>query len=578
MSPPVSITREGKHNVHKIVANLRIWQKCLLPLALLATVSGSVALYMSASMSHISGEYAALLAQDAKSALWAARANTTLVDTGRMGWRVLSEPTPDRKAAVAIELSKARDEYDTRMRTVRSGIIDADLLATLSKVDRNFEAVFGAATEAGRLSISGDHDAAVRVMVEKYTQPFAAARSDMRTVMDKLSMDLNRRSMEVSAQSGMVSYLSLLIAAATTVISATLGIWIVVSGLVRPVRLLTGAMTRLADRDWSAEVPGVGRKDELGAMAKAVETFKTNGQEADRLAAEQQAERAMKERRAARLDQLTQAFEAKVGQMVDLLSSAATELQATAQSMNAIADESTQRTTAVAAAAEQASHNVQTVAVAAEELATSIAEINRQVCQSARITAETVDVSRRTDEVVRALADGSQKIGDVVRLISDIAGRTNLLALNATIEAARAGDAGKGFAVVASEVKGLAAQTAKATEQISQQMSQMQIATQEAVNSIRAIGTKIMEVSAIATAIGAAMEEQGSATQEIARNVQQAAQGTQEVTTNIAGVTEGAGNTGSAATQVLSAAEDLSRQAAGLSSEVGLYIAGVKAA
>jgi methyl-accepting chemotaxis protein len=354
---------------------------------------------------------------------------------------------------------------------------------------------------------------------------------------------------------------------------------LITSSTVRPIRLLTAVTTRLADSDWATEVPGTERADELGTMAKAVAVFKTNGMEAERLRAEQGELRKQAEiDRRRSMHELADAFESKVGGLVATLSSAATELQATAQSMTGVARETTRQTTTVATAAEQASVNVQTVAAAAEELASSIDEISRQVMQSTKIAGQAVEDAKHTDAVVRALAEGAQKIGEVVSLISHIAGQTNLLALNATIEAARAGDAGKGFAVVASEVKGLAAQTAKATEQISQQVAEMQSATKEAVNSIQGIGARISEVSEIAAAIATAIQGQGTATQEIARNIQQAAAGTREVTTNIAGVSEGANSAGTAANHVLGAANDLTRQAEQLSSEVGQLVAGVKGA
>jgi methyl-accepting chemotaxis protein len=345
-----------------------------------------------------------------------------------------------------------------------------------------------------------------------------------------------------------------------------------------PIRLLTGAMTRLAGSDWSTEVPLIARRDELGEMAKTVAVFKTNGIAATRLAAEVAEQGAARDRRAERLNALTLAFETKSGELVGRVSSAATELQATAESMTGTAGQTTQQATGVAAAAEEASANVQTVAAAAEQLASSIGEISRQVAQSAKVAGKALDDARHTDAVVQALADSAQKIGEVVGLISNIAGQTNLLALNATIEAARAGDAGKGFAVVASEVKNLATQTGKATDDISRQISQIQSATKEAVESIRGIGTTISEISEIAATIAAAVEEQGAATQEIARNVQQAACGTQEVSSNIVGVSQGANDTGTAASRVLGAAGDLSRQAEQLRSEVGGYISGVKAA
>jgi methyl-accepting chemotaxis protein len=349
-------------------------------------------------------------------------------------------------------------------------------------------------------------------------------------------------------------------------------------GILRPLMGMTTAMTRLAAGDHAVEIPARGDTDEIGDMARAVEVFKQNGIEAARLVAEQETERAAKEQRTARIDALTRTFEAKAGELVGLVSTAATELQSTAQSMTQTAGETNRQATGVAAAAAEASANVQTVAVASEELASSIAEISRQVAQSAKIAGRAKDDAERTDAVVHALAAGAQKIGEVVGLISNIAGQTNLLALNATIEAARAGDAGKGFAVVASEVKSLATQTAKATEDIARQIAQIQSATKEAVESIRGIGATIGEISEIAAAIAAAVEEQGSATQEIARNVQQAAAGTQEVNSNISGVSAGANETGAAASQVLGAAGELSRQAEQLRGEVGQYIAGVKAA
>ena len=355
--------------------------------------------------------------------------------------------------------------------------------------------------------------------------------------------------------------------------------WLIARGITRPVSAITRAMSELSTGRWDTAIPGVDRRDELGVMAGAVAVFKKNGEETQRLRhAQADHEQRVNTERRASMQALAAEFEAKVGQLIAQVSASAIELQATAGSMSETAGQTTQRAATVAAAAEQAGANVQTVAGAAEELSSSISEIARQVAQSTRIAGKAVEDTRRTDGVVRVLADGAQKIGEVVNLISTIANQTNLLALNATIEAARAGDAGKGFAVVASEVKALASQTARATENIGQQITQIQAATQEAVASIQAIGSTIAEVSAIAASIAAAVEQQGAATQEIARNVQQAASGTAEVTLNIVRVNEGATETGAAASQVLGAASELSRRAEQLSSETSHFIAGVKAA
>jgi methyl-accepting chemotaxis protein len=349
-------------------------------------------------------------------------------------------------------------------------------------------------------------------------------------------------------------------------------------GIAKPIVRMTTAMKRLAEGDKSIAVPGLGRKDEIGAMAAAVQVFKETAIEAERLAARQAEEQAARVHRAQRLEELARSFEARVGNLTQALGQAAVEMEATAQSMSATAEQTNRQSIAVAAASDQATTNVQTVAAAADELASSIKEISRQVTQSSLIAGKAVEDAGRTDATVRALAGGAQRIGEIVNLINDIASRTNLLALNATIEAARAGDAGKGFAVVASEVKSLASQTAKATEEIAGQITQIQEATKGAVAAIQVIGKTITEISEIATAIAAAVEEQMAATQEIARNVQQAALGTEEVSRNIGGVKQAATETGEAAGQVLSAARGLSGHSHELAEQVNAFLADVKAA
>ena len=321
------------------------------------------------------------------------------------------------------------------------------------------------------------------------------------------------------------------------------------------------------------------RGDEIGRMAETLEMLRQTALtartlEAEQIATKQQGENEKREALIALADR----FDASVGRLVGMMASGSTELETTAQSMTGTAERTNQQATVVSTAAAEASARVQTVATAAEELSTSISEISRQVAQSTKITDRAVENARRTDTIVRALADGAQQIEHVAELISSIAGQTNLLALNATIEAARAGEAGRGFAVVASEVKSLASQTAEATKEIGTRISQIQGATKEAVEAIQGITATIEEVSAIATTIGSAIEEQGAATAEIARNVTQTAQATQEVTANIGGVSTAAHETGGAASLVLTAASNLSKQAEQLSGEVNVFLAGVRAA
>ena len=355
--------------------------------------------------------------------------------------------------------------------------------------------------------------------------------------------------------------------------------WVIGTGISRPIVKMTAAMDELAKGNKDIEIPAQDHKDEVGQMAAAVQVFKDNAIETERLKVEQEAakERAEQEKRMA-MHKLADDFEAGVGHIVDSVSSAATEMQSTAGSMSATAEETSSQATTVASAAEQSSANVQTVAAASEELSSSIAEIARQVQNQSAMAGQAADAAQTSDRQVKSLADQAQGIGEVVELITSIAEQTNLLALNATIEAARAGDAGKGFAVVASEVKNLANQTAKATEQIAGQIKAIQEQTGSTVDAITVINDKIDAMKEISAAVAAAIEEQNAATQEIGRNAQEAAAGTQQVSGSIVGVNQAAAESGSSANEVLTAAGELSQQATQLSSQVRKFIEQVRVA
>src|SRR6202158_3060172 len=351
-------------------------------------------------------------------------------------------------------------------------------------------------------------------------------------------------------------------------------------GIARPMTRLNSALGEMAGGNLDIVIPGANRGDEIGDLAKTVTVIRENDEQKARDEAEAKIkqDQVAAQRRKADMIRLADDFESAVGEIVETVSSASTELEASASTLTSSANRAQELTTMVAAASEEASTNVQSVASATEEMASSVNEISRQVQESARMANEAVDQARKTNDRVSQLSKAAARIGDVVELINTIAGQTNLLALNATIEAARAGEAGRGFAIVASEVKALAEQTAKATGEIGTQITGIQAATQESVNAIKEISGTIEKLSEISSTIAAAVEEQGAATQEISRNVQQAAQGTQQVSSNITDVQRGASETGSASSQVPSAAQSLSSDSNRLKLEVGKFLDSVRAA
>jgi methyl-accepting chemotaxis protein len=398
----------------------------------------------------------------------------------------------------------------------------------------------------------------------------------------KKDIDLNNTGADKAANDAADNYSS-----AFEMLAAILGFAIVVGVgvgiyLIRDVSSgiasIVTPMQALGKGDLTAQVPHQGETTEIGAMADTLQVFK------EALIAKKAADEAAaldadaKIERGRRVDSITRDFESMIGGIVETVSSASAQLEASASTLTSTADRARELTTAVAAASEEASTNVQSVASATEEMASSVNEISRQVQESARMAGAAVDQARVTTDRVSELSKAASRIGDVVELINNIAGQTNLLALNATIEAARAGEAGRGFAVVASEVKALAEQTAKATGEIGQQITGIQAATQDSVGAIKEISGTIEKLSEISSTIAAAVEEQGAATQEISRNVQQAAQGTQQVSANITDVQRGAGETGSASSQVLAAAQSLSTDSNRLKLEVGKFLSSVRAA
>jgi methyl-accepting chemotaxis protein len=504
-------------------------------------------------------------------------------------------------------------EYAGRERAMIAAAIDSgsvitpDLLKNLSGFRGHLEEAWSQVQAyAGSGSAAPQIVEAARAVEQKFFQSFEAVRQSVynagiagsaypidgptwvgeaTTAIDQL-IELSTVASEVaselaseSSDKGQWSFTLYCILLVSCLAIGTLAFWVAIWRVAKPIGAMTDAMTKLAKGDLTVEVPGTQRHDEIGEMAHSVQVFKDNAAEAERLRREQkEAEaRAEAEKRKA-MAELADKFSADVGAVVEAVTAASTQLETTAQSMSAVAEQTSQQSGAVASAAQQSAANVQTVSSATEELSSSSQEIGSQVSESAKIARTAVDEIAGANQQVLGLAEAAEKIGGVIDLIQDIAAQTNLLALNATIEAARAGEAGKGFAVVAQEVKSLAMQTAKATGEIGEHIVRVQAETKEAVTAIGSIGSTISRIDEIAASIASAVEEQIAATGEISRNVQEAANGTHEVTQNISGVSDGAQQTGAAATQMLSAVRNLSKQGATLRDKVDRFLADVRAA
>jgi methyl-accepting chemotaxis protein len=559
--------------------NIAIIAKIAVPATIVAIVSIGIVLYASLAVTRLSDTAAALV-----------DGNATRVQL------VLQAESAFNNAAISEKnvILSADDEKVAKGHIELYGKATA---ATLEAISR-FEAITPAAEQRGlidtfRTAVGDRREASAKVfelalagkMKEAfdYSRGVAAKHRQIAIAAVGKLIAVNVEQMQAARNAGVAMAAQtrawLVVGAAAGLVCAfgILG-WIALFQISRPLASMTGEMTKLANGDLTIQIDGAERADEVGGLARSLQVFKENAITARRLEAEQHEQQAQKERRQLAVEGYIAVFDEQVSEALDTLSAASTEMHATAGSMSATAVETGRQATAVTVASDQASTNVQTVAAATEQLHASTNEISRQVTQSAEFASTAVIEAERTNATIQGLAETAQKIGDVVSLIQNIASQTNLLALNATIEAARAGEAGRGFAVVASEVKALANQTAKATEDISTQIAAIQGETGLAVDAIKAIGGTIRKMNEIASAIAAAVEEQGAATRDISHNIQLVAQGTSSVATNIAGVNEAVEETGNAAAEVLTAADDLSRQADKLRANVNGFLDKIRAA
>ncbi|MDB5574417.1 MAG: putative methyl-accepting chemotaxis protein [Tardiphaga sp.] len=565
------------------LARFKIITKFLAVILLMASIAGTVAFLGISSMKAMNDQATEMLGASNRS-LMAARLNRNVVSLNRAEFELALDPRPENRDAVLRSVEKELKEYEERYAGV-SQTKDERARALMPEIKAQF-GVYRASMDKLFKLASAVKDSKMTEETERLRDAAHESRQLAEALLAKIRVSANlinertdRLAKESSELYQSASQTMMLISVVGVLLGLVLGFLIGQYGIVKPIQSIVALLKSLAAGNFDQEIKGTERKDEVGDIAKTALVFKENGLEKIRMEAEQkELETFTAAQRKRDMIKLADDFENAVGEIINTVSSASTELEASATSLTTTAERSQKIAIVVAAASEEASANVQSVAAATEEMSSTVNEIGRQVQESARIASEAVEQARATNARVGELSEAAARIGDVVELITIIAGQTNLLALNATIEAARAGDAGRGFAVVASEVKALAEQTAKATGEISQQIAGIQNATGFSVTAIKEIGNTIGKMSEIAAAIAAAVEEQGTATQEIARNVQQAAQGTQEVSSNIVDVQRGTSETGSASSQVLSAAQLLSQDSNKLKLEVGRFLSTVRAA
>ena len=557
--------------------NISMLGKVLVLLTLMALVAVGAVVFSSTQMTQISKTYDQALTGPAS-------ATVALSQSGRQGVWTVRSILKLIIARDAAEVAKAAEDIDMGAAAFNAGI-DTAISEMPQKAEalKAFKQGFNAAladncAQTISLAKSGQHDAAIEAMTHTCNPPILAVNSGIAKLVDATVQENDALAAKLQSEAAMavkITYASVL---AGLALIMGLAFWLTRSGIVRPVKALTDVMTAMSHGQLSLTVPGQDRRDELGAMARTTEVFRQGLEETERLrtqAAESEIQNV--ERLRAARHAIADDFQGRMGTLAESFVRSSGEVSDAAHSLSATAEETSRQAQVVTGAAEEASVNVQTVAAATEEMDASVREINAQVTRAARVATEASIEADHTEAEIRALSDAANSIGEVINLINDIASQTNLLALNATIEAARAGESGKGFAVVASEVKQLATQTARATRDIGDKITEIQNATQRTVGSIGKIVATIADIRNISANVASAVEQQGAATNEIAGNTARAADGTQQVTENIFGVGRAAEMTGAASTQLMSLSGSLSGQAEELQREVKSFVAQLRA-
>ncbi|WP_374376269.1 methyl-accepting chemotaxis protein [Dongia sp.] len=482
--------------------------------------------------------------------------------------------SPEDQETIRVDLADHVASFDKSIGTLRGLDLPPDLRKAVEDVLPALEAYI---TSAKEITESGLKDTvAGRERFPEFMKAFSDLEERLEVLGENIERFGNSAGNNALTTNGQLIVTLLVVSVFATILLIAVN-WITAGQISRPILGMVSAMQRLAGGDRAIEVPGLGRGDEVGRMAEAVQVFKDNALEADRLTSAQSHDQKMREERTRQLETLCRDFDRQVTQRLQAVIAAVGEMEGTAQSMSRVAENTAAEANQVSHTSEAASGSVNAVAAATEELAASIAEIGQQMSRSREIAGQAANQAVATNAQIKQLAEAAQKIGAVVQLITDIASQTNLLALNATIEAARAGEAGKGFAVVASEVKNLATQTGKATDEISQQINGIQSETGQAVKAIENIAGTIDEINQITSGVAAAVEEQSAATKEIARSVEQAASGNQDMSTRIATVTNAANETGVAAGQLLGSSSSLAKEAQDLRQEIERFLSTIRA-